>query len=47
MKSECHKFKREHGGDDKVIGAQAGKEDECWTCGEKGHKKYMCPKAGL
>ena len=31
MKSECFKFKRERGGEDKGAGASAGKEDECWT----------------
>ena len=29
-----------------MTGANAGNEDECWTCGEKGHKKYKCPMAG-
>ena len=46
MKFECYKFKRECGGDDKVTGANAGKEDECLICREKGLKKNMRPKAG-
>ena len=46
VKSECNKYKREHGDEDKSAGAGAGKGSECWTCGEKGHRSFKCPKAG-